>query len=387
MSEREPIRVAYVDQLARPSGAQLALVRLLVALGERVEAHVLLAEDGPLVAELEKAGAVVEVVAMAPAALEVRIPQVRPGGFGLRPAGAAAAYVARLTRRLRGIAPDLVHTNSLKTAVAGGVAARLAGLPVVWQIRDRIAPDYLPVPAVHLVRALGRVLPHAVLAHQTSLPTLGRSGPPRFAVVDAVDPRCFDVAEPPPAAGRELMIGIVGRVTSWKGQHVFLDAFARAFPDGGPRAVVVGAPLHDERPYEMELHALAASLGIADRVEFRGFRRDVPAELGRLDVVVHASVIPEPFGQVVTEAMAAGRPVVAAAAGGPTTIVTDGVDGLLTPPGDAPALAAALRRLAGDAGLRAALGRAARRRARDFSGEAAAAPVLAAYREVLARGR
>ena len=150
--------------------------------------------------------------------------------------------------------------------------------------------------------------------------------------------------------------------------------------------MIVGAPMFGEHGYERELHELARRLEIADRVDFRGFRADIPAELGRLDVAVHASIIPEPFGQVVTEAMAAGLPVVAAAAGGPSRIITDGVDGLLVPPGDAAALSAALQRLAVKPGLRARLGVAGRRRAGDFSLDAAATAVLDAYRAVLRHG-
>ncbi len=136
-----------------------------------------------------------------------------------------------------------------------------------------------------------------------------------------------------------------------------------------------------EEAYEERLHALAGELGVADRVEFRGFRDDVRAELAELDVLVHASTTPEPFGQVVLEGMAAGLPVVAAAAGGRAEIVTDGVDGLLVAPGDAAALAAALTRLAADPQLRERLGAAGRRTSLRY-----APPVVAAgVREVYAR--
>jgi glycosyltransferase involved in cell wall biosynthesis len=174
---------------------------------------------------------------------------------------------------------------------------------------------------------------------------------------------------------------MLGRIAPWKGQHVFLDAFAAAFPDGDAEAVVIGAPLFgsDEEDYERSLRGRAESLGIAGRVEFRGFRADTEAELARLDVLVHASVLDEPFGLAVVEGMAAGLPVVAAAGGGPAEVVTDGVDGLLYPAGDADALAARLRTLAGDATLRRALGNAARSRAAAFAPEVAAARMLEIY--------
>jgi glycosyltransferase involved in cell wall biosynthesis len=156
------------------------------------------------------------------------------------------------------------------------------------------------------------------------------------------------------------VVGLVGRLAPWKGQHVFLDAFARAFPTGGVRARIVGDALFGEDAYRDSLHQQVVRLGITDRVEFRGFRSDVRAELAALDVLVHASVQPEPFGQVVVEGMAAGLPVIATDAGGPAEIIDRGVDGLLIPPDDVEALAAAMRLLVGDLARRDDLGRRAR---------------------------
>jgi glycosyltransferase involved in cell wall biosynthesis len=148
--------------------------------------------------------------------------------------------------------------------------------------------------------------------------------------------------------------------------------------------VIVGAPLFGEREYEQSLHELKHRLGLDERVEFAGFRDDVWRELERIDVLVHASVLAEPGGQVVQEGMAAGRPVVAAASGGPAEMIDDGSTGLLYPPGDRAALARALRRLFDDAELRTRLGAAAREKARAFEPELVAAQVTEVYRSVIA---
>lgn len=382
------LRVVYLDHCARLSGGQLALVRLLPGMVDLVEARVVLAEDGPLVGRLEEAGARVEVLPMAEGTRAFRGDRIGRGLSSVSAAGATAAYGARLAVRLRRLRPDLVHANSLKAALYGGIASRAVRLPLVWQLRDRIAPDFLPPPAIRLLRGMGRFLPDAILAYDAALPTLGGFRAPTFPAIDPVDPRCFDIgSNPEDPVGRPLRVGMAGRIDRWKGQDVFLTAFADAFPDGRAEGVIIGAPMFGEQEYERHLHELADRLGIAARVDFRGFRSDIPAELSRLDVAVHASTIPEPFGQVVTEAMAAGLPVVAADAGGPSRIITDGVDGLLTPPGDARGLSAALQRIASEPGLAAGLGAAARLRARDFSAAAATALVLDAYRAVLRKGR
>jgi glycosyltransferase involved in cell wall biosynthesis len=134
--------------------------------------------------------------------------------------------------------------------------------------------------------------------------------------------------------------GILGMLLPWKGHAVFLEAAKRVFERiPNARALVIGAAPHRAKEYEGELRALAQELGIADRVIFTGFRADVPDMLNLLDVVVHASIAPEPFGRVIAEAMAMKRPVIATRAGGPTEIIEDGRTGYLVPPGDAEALA------------------------------------------------
>jgi glycosyltransferase involved in cell wall biosynthesis len=109
----------------------------------------------------------------------------------------------------------------------------------------------------------------------------------------------------------------------------------------------------------------------------------VSAQLRLLDVLVHASVSPEPFGQVVLQGMAAGLPVVAARGGGPSEIVIDGCNGLLYPAGDVEALAGHLRGLAGDPGLRERLGVAGRSTAEGFTPERIAPQLLNAYLDTL----
>jgi glycosyltransferase involved in cell wall biosynthesis len=184
-----------------------------------------------------------------------------------------------------------------------------------------------------------------------------------------------------------FVVGMVGRLAPWKGQHVFLEAFARAFSGGNEVAVVVGEAMFgtQEEEYARDLHDMVQRLGIAERVDFRGFRDDVWAELAPMSICVHASVVPEPFGQVIVEAMLASIPVIATAAGGPSEIVTDGQDGLLYPPGDVEALADAMRRLREDPALRGYLVANAHRRAARFSSRDTADALMAFYGSVLRR--
>jgi len=380
--KERPLRVVYLGHSAALSGAELGLVELIGALHD-VEAHVLLAEDGPLVERLRARGAAVDVLALGEQTRRLRRASVRPGAPALGPAAlATVAYAWRLGRRLRSLRPDLVHANTLKAFVYGAIAARLARTPLVWHVHDRIADDYLTPAAVRFLRAAAPRAACGVIANSdATLATLARPRLPAAVVHEPV--AASAVAEPTPSRDRPFTAAMVGRLAPWKGQDVFLRAFARAFPDGPERAIIVGSALFGEHAYAASLERLVGRLGLAGRVELRGFRDDVAAELAAADALVHASVIAEPFGRVVIEGMAAGLPVVAAGAGGPAEVIADGVDGLLYPPGDADALAAAIARLAGDPALRGRLAAAGRLRARSFSPEAAAAQTSLFYRRVL----
>src|SRR6266540_2608714 len=366
-------RIVFLDHTAVLSGGELALLRVLPELD--VDAHAILAQDGPFADALRDRGISVEILTLAESTRDLPRERTLSPVHLLRTLG----YAVRLARRIRQLDANVVHTNSLKSALYGGLAARLARVPAVWHVRDRIAPDYLPRGAVWLVRAASVLLPSAIVANsQATLRTL----PPRRR--SFVVPSPVEVDARRNGANGTLRIGMVGRIAPWKGQHVFLEAFARAFPDGDSVARIVGAPLFgaDEEEYARSLPDLAERLGVAGRVDFAGFRTDVGHELAQFDVLVHASVLPEPFGQVVVEGMAAGLPVVAAAAGGPAEVVEAERTGLLYPPGDTDALAGALRRLAGDEALRARLGDAARTRAREFAPGPVARRIENVYREL-----
>ncbi len=428
-SREQRLRVVYLDHVARLSGGEIALLRLLPHL-RRVNAHVILGEEGPLAARLAQAGISVEVLPIAAAARDARKDTVRLGGASPTALLSTLAYVARLTLRLRQLRPDLVHTNSLKAGVYGSLAAKAAGIPVVWHLRDRIAPDYLPRPAVRFVRGLvGRMADGVVAnsaatlatldAHDTSHPLATGARDPNGShrtipnlsipsshpraleglasgardrrrvhhmIPDSVEPSPYPRAPEAPAA-RGPTFGIVGRIAQWKGQDLFVRAFAAAFHDntGAERAVIVGAPLFGEEACELQLRELIARLGLTERVELRGFREDVWSELARIDVLVHASVIPEPFGQVVLEGMAAGLAVIAPDEGGPAEMIADGETGHLVTARSVDALAAAMRTLAADPRARERLGSAARRSIEAYHPARLGAQLEQVYADVLGR--
>ncbi|MEA3212761.1 MAG: hypothetical protein QOE70_5818 [Chthoniobacter sp.] len=339
-------RILFFDHTAALGGGEIALLHLVAALDlDRFRPLVVLGSEGPLREKLEHAGIETQVLPLSP-----DVVQTRKGSLGsgsLMKAGLIARtllYVFRLARFIAKNRIDLVHTNSLKADLIGGVASRLARVPVIWHVRDRIDEDYLPAVVVAVFRRLLRILPHGVIANSKA--TLGTLRLPAGANAHVVASGVVQngVAPAIDAATRlragETLIGIVGRISPWKGQHIFLRAAATVH-ERFPRArfQIIGSALFDEAAYEKEVRALAVTLGLSDVIEFTGFRQDVPELIARLDILAHASTTGEPFGQVVAEGMIAGKPVVATNGGGVPEIIEDGTSGLLVPMDDAPALA------------------------------------------------
>jgi glycosyltransferase involved in cell wall biosynthesis len=351
-------RVLLLSPSAKPGGAErgfLGLARQLPAHG--YEAVVALLEDGPLAVWLEEAGCA---------------PVLVPAGR-FRRVDSTVRVVARLARLARRTGVSAVVSSMSKGHVYGGPAALVSGVPAVWWQRDvphgtafeRVATR-IPAAAVVCVspgaaEAQRRLTPHVPVASI-------HSGVP----VDAVRARSGAGRPLRDAAGwnGEPVVGIVGRLQEWKGQDVFLRA-ARIVASARPDvrfAVVGGAILGWEGDYPRELERLALALGLDGRVLFTGHRDDPWDWLDALDVVVHASA-EEPFGRVLVEALALGKPLVATEGPGPSRIVQEGVSGLLVPPRDPARLAEAVECVLGDAALRERLAAAGPERAQAFSEE------------------
>ncbi len=159
------------------------------------------------------------------------------------------------------------------------------------------------------------------------------------------------------------LVGSAGHLAAHKGMDLFLRACAQAAIDlPEARFVVVGGGKESS-----DLRALADRLGIAQRVHFAGFRDDMPDVLAGLDLFVLASTSGEGSPAVLKEALAAGLPVLASALDGVEEIIEDSLHGLLSPPGDAPALARGIVRMSRDGALRSRMVGAGRLRAVEFT--------------------
>ncbi|MBN9795624.1 hypothetical protein DMP17_44720 [Pseudonocardia sp. TMWB2A] len=380
--------VLFVDHTAVLSGAEIKLRRYCNHLVGRPEfdVRVLLGAHGPLETALRGDGVTVEVVPLPKQVATLRRAQLRDLRNVLRACWLIASYVLRLRRVLRRSGADFYHSFSLKSNIYVGVAA--LGLPGchIWQANDHVSTGYLGSGVVaRVVRTLPRVLRSHVSANSVSTAQTYPAATPHSVVYPPLPTGWPDALEqwtPTPGPAR---IGMVGRISPWKGQDVFLRAFAAEFRGSSVEAVIVGAALFGESDYAAELVALCKSLDISDQVTFAGNSSDVPGELSQMSCLVHCSVLPEPFGQVVSEAMAVGVPVIAARAGGPLEIIDDRHTGLLVAPGDVDGLRVAMRRLLDDTAFAVGLGQAGREASRRFGDDEFVAALQAMFDHARAR--
>jgi glycosyltransferase involved in cell wall biosynthesis len=184
-----------------------------------------------------------------------------------------------------------------------------------------------------------------------------------------------------------LLISNVGRPDWWKGHDYFVQAIAEVARErDNIAALIVGqadtAPIN--QAHYTRLRQLVTELHLSDRVIFTGFRTDIPRIMAASDILVHSASEPEPFGRVVVEGMAAGRPVIATAAGGVTEIIQDQINGLLVPPKNATSMANAILNLLQNPELARTIGERARQHAREhFSVKKHVAAVQQIYQKIL----
>lgn len=400
------MKLLFLSPIGNIGGAERVLLTALAGVRQHLPAatiRVLCLTDGPLLAAVRDLGAEADVLPL-PASFSA-LGDSRLRG---RQASLLSRSVVRLPKLLKfqsrlrtavaAFAPDIVHSNGIKTHLLGRLAVS-PRVPVIWHVHDFYGQR--PVAGWLLRRARSRV--RVAVAISQAVAADVRSVLPGVRV--KVIPNAVDLTRfcPGPGDGTELdrraglpsappgtvRVGLVATYARWKGHLTVLDAaalLAKQSPDLPVRWFLVGGPIYHTAAQftEAELRAAAKERGLADRVGFVPFAADPVPVYRALDVVLHASTQPEPFGLTVAEAMACGRAVVVSAAGGAAELFTEGVDALGVKPGDAPQLASTVCRLVNNPDLRARLGEAARQTAADrFDAKLYGGRFCAVFRSVL----
>lgn len=343
--------------------------------GHGIEWFVIFLEDGPLVQSVRELGICTRSLSAG----------------RLRQAHRFAATVVRVATLLREFQADGVLSWMPKAHLYGSLAALLARLPAFWfqmgvptrrDFFDRLV-SLLPTDGIFVLSKLG-------FAGQSALS-------PRVSirlVHPGVDLERFDphhMLSPVDLRVRHRIdpdgpiIGLVGRLQRWKGVHTLIEAMPRIreeYPN--VKCLIVGAEHSGEREYPQVLERTIQRLELAECVQMAGLQKDIPEWMQMMDVVVHASDR-EPFGIVILEAMALGKPVVAGNQGGPLEIVEPGLDGLLAEFENPAQLAEAILRYLQDPSLAQRVGLAAQEKARMFSVEQYVAHLVEGLKEFAMR--
>jgi glycosyltransferase involved in cell wall biosynthesis len=361
--------ILFLDQSGELGGAELCLADLAEFCRDR--SVVLLFQDGPF-AGLLRAKKVPVIIAMLP---EVAVRVNRSAGMFAYLC--ALPGVGLLIYRAIRLAKDyeLLYANTAKALVVAAVLAFLLRKQFCFHLHDIVNSDHFSAMNRRLIVTLANRA-HAVVANSAATAEAykqagGKSRRVRvihngFKPLDCRSDFSTLVfgTRFGNLTGNSAIVGLFGRITPWKGQHVFLKALAE-LPD--VRGLIVGDALftREDRSYGKELRKLASELKITDRIHFTGFCPDILPLLLSVDIVAHCSTSPEPFGRVIVEAMLAGRPVIATRAGAAMEIVTDNHTGLLVESGDPHALAAAIQRLLENREFAAEIGQAAKKDAEE----------------------
>jgi glycosyltransferase involved in cell wall biosynthesis len=308
---------------------------------------------------------------------------------------ATLRYIKQFRQTVRAADADIIHSNGIKSHLLARTLPKGAG-GVVWHIHDLLGGRALLSSVLRHAAANASAaiaISHAVASDlKTVLPRT-----PVFTVLNAIDTDHFSPAVPepdlldqlagmPPAPPGTIRIGLVATYARWKGQDIFLEAIAKLPRDLPARFYIIGGSIYHTAGSQFsreELQSRAAALGIAGNLGFIPFQPDPLPIYRALDVMVHASSKPEPFGRTIVEAMACGRAVIVSSAGGAAELFSENIDALGVRPGNADDLAAAISRLIHDPPLRMSLGAAARQSAqRRFSRPRIGPEMLAIYQRI-----
>lgn len=405
------MRVVFLNPSGALGGAERCLLDLIASLRETapgIDLRLVASADGPLVADAASLGVGVSVLSMPDALSEVGDSGMSDGGR-LAALGALARtapkkalalkrYITRLDDELAALQPTVVHSNGIKFHILTGLLGR-ARWPLVWHIRDMLGARPLVAKALRAVsgRASAAIAVSDLVARDARMVL---ASTPIHVVYDAIDTDAFSPAEGdgawldalagmPAAPAGTCRVGLVAAFGRWKGQDLFLDAISRLAAEGraeSARFYVVGGPIyqtHGSQFTKEELRATAARLGIAERVAFVDFQDDVVRIFQALDVVVHASTRPEPFGRTIAEAMACSKALVLSRSSGAAELLGEEKAAVDFATGDPAALAAAIGGLIEDQTLRRRFADGARRIAVErFSRDRLGPDVLDVYARV-----
>ena len=351
------MKILFINPVGVIGGAERALLTIFAAIYHQktdLEIHLIVGTNGPLIEQAKNLGVQVQILPLPDSINQL-------GNSALKEKDkiistllkiiiilpSIGKYLWQIHQLLHQIKPDLIHSNGIKTHLLLALAG-VRSIPIIWHIHDFYGSRPLIGKILKWMSPsakLGIAISQAVAEDaKTTLPNL-----PIEVIYNGIDINYFNASLPSSLNSHlPMRIGLVATFARWKGHDVFLAAAAhvvKARPDLNVRFSIVGEPIYKTRGSQFSLQELkdtALNLDIAEKLDFIGFQQDIVKIYHQLDIVIHASTQPEPFGLVIVEAMACGKPVIVSQAGGAAELFTHNYDAIGVPPNDSTALAAAM---------------------------------------------
>ena len=368
--ERLPKVLIFDSYYATLGGNQRYIGMLLNAKGWGWRTALCCPGEGDLTAAARESGAEVHIVRQSKR-LDRGRAALKGAGFvdKVLTAMAILAYNFKLARALRRIQPDILQCHSTRNVVMTGLAAFLAGVPLVLFIKGEINTPLLDRLALKLARTTifltDELRPRSHRTITGQYPEHSPTLPIGILMndVDAAENRVATI--PPPGIMRDdnsVTFMFAGWLVETKGIHRLIEAFIDVHRNHPNTHLLIAGTSNDER-YRQSLQGMVADSDVGDAVTFLGWRDDILDVMAISDVYVLPSFT-EGIPRSIVEAMAMGKPVIATTVGGVPSLLGQGEFGFLCPPDDAPSLASAMSRMVEDKGLGDDIGMAARKEAR-----------------------
>ena len=375
----QKINILFLDHQSEMGGAEVALLEIIKALDRsKFNPIIRLGELGNFKDELEKLNVDVGLLDIPECYRTLKRDPLRenPLSSFVKSVFVFPELIWKTSEIIKRNNAEIVFFNTVKSAIFGIPAARRAKARTIWMIHDCLTEDFYKKGALRILALLARdvdkIICNSKKTRDAFLKLTGkRAGSKTVVVNNGVDLKKFNPDIRGEGVKKELSfkgeraVTLVGRFEPWKGQKTFIEAADIALKkDSNLKFIMTGGPLFGREEYEKECRVLVKRKGLEDKILFLGFRDDVPEIIAASDVIVHASILPEPFGRDIVEAMACGKPVISTNIGGPYEIITPDT-GVFVEPGDPVMLAEEIIKLSDDPDRMSLLGKNARKRAEE----------------------
>jgi glycosyltransferase involved in cell wall biosynthesis len=355
--------ILVLDHTSKPSGAEIYLLSVLKNMDkDKFNVKVVLGAEGFLYEKLAEEGIKVKVIELPVSLIERRKEDYKKSL--LKDMTSFIKYAKELSKYIKENEIDLVYCNSIKSDIYGSLAAKMSGVSCIWFMHDRLSADYFTKGLMRLIVLFSRLFAKKVICNSESTKDsfikAGGQASKAVVVLNGIDVDDYHIHHNPSHSKRVVM---VGRIAPWKGQKVFIEAAREILKERDDVSFyIAGSVLFGEYEYKSEIEQIIEDkYKISNRIYICDFVDDIPSFLEEADILVHASILPEPFGLSVAEGMASGLAVIAADAGGIVEMIKNNENGLLYAPGSSHQLAEKIKLLLDDKELMKKLGNNARK--------------------------